>query len=88
MANERSRVIEESTELGVGMLIAESEDGAYEPIAPVSTIGEARDMAGHDLRGRMSSLEKGGEPMCPTLYRVWPRNERGEFTSVAEIEAN
>src|ERR1700729_2627116 len=43
MANGRSRVIEETTELGIGMLIAESEDGTYEPVAPVSTIREARD---------------------------------------------
>ena len=89
MANGRSRVIEETTELGIGMLIAESEDGAYEPVAPVTTIREARDMASEDLRGRMSSIEEGDEtPMCPSLYRVWARNDRGEFTSVAEIEAN
>ena len=88
MANGRSRVIEDVTELGIGMLIAESEDGSYEPVAPVSTIREARELASNDLRARMSSLEQGGEPMCPILYRVWARNDRGEFTSVAEIEAN
>jgi hypothetical protein len=86
MANGRNRVIEETTELAIGILIAESEDGAYEPVAPVSTIREASDMASHDLRGRMSSLEMGEEPMCPALYRVWARNDRGEFTPVAEIE--
>ncbi len=88
MANGRSRVIEEMTELGIGMLIAEAEDGAYEPIAPVSTISEATDMAKEDLRIRMADLEGGGEPMCPSLYRVWARNDRGEFTRVAEIDAN
>ncbi len=87
MANGRSTVIEETTELGIGMLIAESEDGAYEPVAPVS-ISEARDLASEDLRIRMADLEGGGEPMCPSIYRVWARNDRGEFTGLAEIEAN
>jgi hypothetical protein len=88
MANGRNRVIEETTDLGIGMLIAESEDGAYEPVTPVSTIREARDTASCDLRGRKASLENGGEPLCPARYRVWARNDRGEFTSVAEIEPN
>jgi hypothetical protein len=35
-----------------------------------------------------ADLERGGEPMCPALYRVWARNDRGEFSSVAEIDAN
>jgi hypothetical protein len=47
MANGRSRVIEETTELGIGILIAESQAGAYKPVALVSTIREARDMAMH-----------------------------------------
>jgi hypothetical protein len=83
-----ARPITETTDLGIGMLIAEAVDGAYEPVAPVSTMREAREMADHDLRRRMADLESGGEPMCPTLYRVWARNDRGEFSSVAEIEAD
>ncbi len=89
MANGRSRVIEETTELGIGMLIAESEDGAYEPVAPVSTIREARDMAREDLRGRMADLEEGGDHRC-----VRPCTASGPGTTaenspaVAEIDAN
>jgi hypothetical protein len=53
MANGRRNITDETTDLGIGLLIAESEDGAYEPVAPVSTIREAREMASNDLRGRM-----------------------------------
>jgi hypothetical protein len=79
--------VTETSDLGLGMLIAESEDGAYQPVAAVSTIREAREMADSDLRGRMSRFEKGEEPMYPARYLVWARNDRGDFTSVAEIEA-
>jgi hypothetical protein len=84
--NER-RTITESTDLGIGMLIAESEDGAYQPIAPVNTISEAREMAASDLRGRMRLSEQGSDPMCPAHYLVWARGDGGEYTTVAEIEA-
>jgi hypothetical protein len=88
MANGCIRAINETTELGIGILVAESENGAYEPVAPVSTIREATDMASGDLRRRMDSLENGSEPLCPARHRVWARDDRGEFTSVAEIEPN
>jgi hypothetical protein len=88
IANERKAVIAETTDLGIGMLIAESEDGAYQPVAAVSTIREAREMANSDMRARMHRMEKGDEPMYPARYLVWARGDRGEFTSVAEIEAD
>lgn len=88
VATENRKVIEESDELGIAMLIAEAEDGTYQPVAPVSTIGEARDMVKTDMRARMSSLEDGGDPMCPARYLVWARGGRGEYATVAEIEAN
>jgi hypothetical protein len=70
------------------MLIAESEDGAYEPVAAVSAIREAREMADSDMRGRISRFERGEEPMYAARYRVWARSDRGDFATVAEIEAN
>jgi hypothetical protein len=47
------------TELGLAMLIAESEDGQHEPVAVVGTINEAREAAESDLRERMRRLERG-----------------------------
>jgi hypothetical protein len=88
IAKERKRVIAESTDLGIGMLIAESEDGACQPVAAVSTIRGAREMANGDMRGRRHRLERGDEPMYPARYLVWARGDCGEFTSVAEIEAD
>jgi hypothetical protein len=88
MPRAQQTTITETTDLGIGMLIAESEDGAYQPVAAVSTIREAREMAHSDLRGRMSRFEKGEEPMYPARYLVWARNDRGDFVTVAEIESN
>ena len=85
--NRRERVIGETTDLGIGFLIAESEDGAYQPVGAVMTIGEAREIVATDMRRRMSRLEQGSDPMCPVRYLVWARGDGGEYTTVAEIEA-
>jgi hypothetical protein len=87
-ATEQKRVISESTELGIGFLIAESEDGAYEPVGAVATIREAREIADSDMRRRMQQLETGSEPMYPFRYRVWAQGAEGKLSSVAEFEAN
>lgn len=70
-----------------GMLIAESEDGQYEPIANVSSLDEARWMATEDMARRMRELEKSHEPMCPAVYRVWARGASGAFASIHEFDA-
>ena len=78
--------IDESADLGIGLLVLEAEDGTYQPVSPTSTIREARELAEHDLRFRSRELEKGGDPLCPALYRVWARNDRGEYEPIAQIE--
>ncbi len=61
--------ITETTELGLAMLIAEAEDGRYEPVAVVANVGEAREVAAGDLAGRMRLLERGDDPgLCPYVY--------------------
>ena len=87
-ATNRERVIDETTDLGIGFLIAESEHGEYEPVGAVGTIREAREIADNDMRERMRQLEAGSEPMYPFRYRVWARGDEGKFSSVAEFEAN
>ncbi|MCU1326687.1 MAG: hypothetical protein JWN34_2057 [Bryobacterales bacterium] len=85
--NETSkRSTEESADLGIGLLVLEADGGLYQPVAPVSTIREAREMAEYDLGSRRESLAKGADPPCPTCYRVWARDERGGYVSIAEIE--
>ena len=74
------------TELGLAMLIAESEDGQHEPVAVVGTINEAREAAESDLRERMRRLERGEEAgLCPTLYKVWGRGIDGTYRTACEI---
>jgi hypothetical protein len=50
------------------MLIAESENGTYEPVGAVSTISEGREIAVSDMRRRMQLSEQGSDPMCPARY--------------------
>ena len=60
------------------MLIAETDDGHYEPVAVVASIDEAREIAASDLRGRMR--DRAGEtPACPVSYKVWARGMEGNY---------
>ena len=77
--------ITDSTELGLAMLIVETEDGHYQPVSVVATIGEAKEMARHDFASRISDLEGGGDPICPYGYRVWAQGIGGEYRTAAEI---
>lgn len=45
--------LQPDTQLGLAMLIAEDEEGHYQPVAVASTIDEAKELATSDLRGRM-----------------------------------
>ena len=74
-------------DLGGGMLIAETEDGHYEPIAEVATINEAKELARDDMASRMRRLEGGEEPACPAIYRVWSRNYGGRYAIACEMAA-
>lgn len=88
MAQDQKRTIAETADLGIGMLIAESEDGAYQPVGAVSTIREGREIAASDMRRRMHRLDQGSDPMCPARYLVWAQGDGGEYATVAEIEPN
>lgn len=80
--------ITETTDLGLAMLIAEAEDGQYEPVAVVANVGEAREVAASDLAGRMRRLERGGDPgLCPHVYKVWARGIDGDYLLACEIAA-
>jgi hypothetical protein len=79
--------LESATDLGLAMLIVESEDGSYEPVAVVSSISEAHEIAANDLRNRMQELERGKEPMCPAIYKVWAQGINGEYRVAATIPA-
>ena len=69
--------LEQDTDLGMAMLIAEDEDGGYWPVGQASTIAEARELAAKDLARRTQELERGGQPACPGGYKLWARGLDG-----------
>jgi hypothetical protein len=77
--------IKDEANLGIAMLIAEFGEGSYQPVAAVSSIDEAREIAANDLCGRMKHLERGGEPACPERYAVWAQGSDGSYRQVKEI---
>jgi hypothetical protein len=87
MPRNEKRTITENTDLGIGMLIAEAEDGTYQPIAAVVNISEGRELAASDMRRRMHRLEQGSDPICPARYLVWAQGNDGTYATVAEIAA-
>ena len=74
--------IQPDTELGMAMLIAEYDTGAYEPIAVVATINEARQIASHNLACRMRRLERREDVTCPETYKVWAPGLEGRYLTV------
>ena len=80
--------LENDTDLGLAMLIVEDEEGHYEPVASVSTINEAKELAADDLLHRQERLERDEDPgLCPCSYKVWARGMDGGFRLACEIEA-
>ena len=80
-------LLTDETNLGIAMLIAEDHAGGYFPIGPVSTIGGANEIAREDLRGRTHELDRGGEPCCPAIYKVWAHGLDG-YAVAAEFDAS
>jgi hypothetical protein len=81
-------LLTDSTNLGLAMLIAESADGQYEPVAVVASIGEAREIAESDLKGRMRRLDRDQDPgLCPYAYKVWANGIDGDYRIAIELSA-
>ena len=74
------------TQLGLAMLIAEDDDGHYEPVASAGTISEAQEMAASDFRNRMHRVEEGQDVLCPVVYKLWARGADGCYQLVHEIK--
>ncbi len=80
--------IKDDTELGSAMLIAEDEEGHYEPVASIININEGREIAQSDMRRRMRQLERGNDPsICPYYYKVWATGLDGDYRVAAELLA-
>jgi hypothetical protein len=79
--------IADETYLGIAILVAEGADGGYEPVGPVSTVAEAREIAEFDLRMRMRAQERGQETFCPAGYAVWARGIKGHYRIAARLDS-
>lgn len=73
--------------LGLAMLIAEDEAGAYEPVAVASTVSEAIELVTSDLTQRRREVERGGSPLCPYQYTLWHRDRHGAYRAQYRISS-
>jgi hypothetical protein len=79
--------LQPDTDLGLAMLIAEDDDRNCQPVAVVSTINEAKELAECDLRERMRKTERGQNAcICPIRYKLWARGIDGEYLVATTIE--
>jgi hypothetical protein len=67
------------------LVIAEHEDGGYEPVALASTPIEAEQLARSDFARRLRLLEQDRDAgLCPCVYRSWARRA-GLYEPAGEI---
>ncbi len=78
--------IQPNKQLGLAMLIVEDEERNYEPVATVSTIGEAREIAAYNLEMRLQQTEQGEDVLCPFRYKVWAQGGGGTFQIVFAMD--
>ena len=72
------------TDLGIATLIAEDEEGHYEPVSHASSLAEGFEMAKEDLHNRQRKLEADQDPgLCPWEYKVWARGLEGKMVVAA-----
>lgn len=71
-------LIENDTDLGNGILLADL-DTCSVPVAVVSTIDEASDVAESDMADRIHRLAQGETPECPESYSLWARGIGGDY---------
>jgi hypothetical protein len=72
------------TELGLAMLIAETDDSAYEPVAVVASVAEAEEIAKSDFARRVKDTAMGEDVACPARYAIWAQGLGGEYKSLRE----
>jgi hypothetical protein len=85
MKNEK----ENEKNLGHAILVAEDEEGHYEPVGLAATIAEAKYLAAEDFRHRLLALEADRDPgLCPYQYKLFARGFGGKLAVVATFPAS
>jgi hypothetical protein len=60
--------------------------GGYEILGPVLTINDGVKVARRDYNRRIDIFDGGGEPpIWPGVYRVWSRDDTGDYVIAFEI---
>jgi len=78
-----------TTDLGLAMLIAEDEEGHYEPIAVVGSIAEGKEIAASNMRAKEDRLGQDADPgICPYEYKVMARGVDGDYILAASFPAH
>ena len=73
--NHENQQIRPDADLGLAMLVAEDEEGGYEPVAVASTLSEAYELAASDIVLRMKKLNgqrPGALPGTVCSLGAWP----------------
>ena len=70
------------------VLVAEDEEGRFQPLCVVSSINEAGDTAASDLKCRLDPLGRDEDPgICPYEHKVLPRGIEGKYITLVRISA-
>ena len=74
-------------DFGLTLIIAENEEGAYQPLAVAGSLNEAMKMVAHDRKSRMRDLEKVKSTMCVYCYKIWATAPDVPYMLSVEIQA-
>lgn len=67
------------------LIIAENEEGTYQPLNVAGSLSEAREMVDDHRKFCMQELEKGKTPMCVYSYKIWNVGIDGSYKLAEEI---
>ena len=74
--------ITDDFDLGIAMLVCEDEEGHYEPVGPVVSLNEAREIA----KGHFRSCPNDMDGICPYIYKVWATGLEGGYAVARTID--
>jgi len=71
--------------LGFAILITESEDGCYEPVAIISSLEDALAVTRSEFHQRVRCQQDGASLLCPYSYKLWARGNNGYYQVAREF---
>jgi len=72
--------LKRENEIGAAFVVAQDEEGNYEPVALVGFVSEAEEIIADDLKRRFQKLDRDEDPgLCPYEYILWARGINGGY---------